>query len=55
MRKYLNIIKALVEGRAVVIAQNPEKKNTADVMVGKRCSKEFTVCGLVSTLKALAL
>ena len=55
MDRYLNIIRALMGGNAVVIIKSPDKEKTADVIVGKNLTKDFTVNSLVSTLKALAL
>ena len=55
MKRYLNIIRALMEGKAVVITKSPDKEKSADVLVGKNLSKDFTVSSLMSTLKAIAL
>jgi hypothetical protein len=55
MRKRVNVLLALVKGKAIVIAQNPEKEMQADVLVGKNLSKRYAVSSLVSTLKAIAL
>lgn len=55
MKRYINIIRALMGGNAVVIIESPDKEKSADVLVGKNLSREFTVNSLVSTLKALAL
>ena len=54
MKRYLNIIRALMEGKAVVITKSPDKEKTADVL-GKNLSKDFTVSSLMSTLKAMVL
>ena len=54
MRKRLNVLLALVTGKAIVIAQNPEER-VADVLVGKNVSKKYAVSSLYSTLKAMAL
>lgn len=54
MRKRLNVLLALVTGKAIVIAQSPEEK-VADVLVGKNVSKKYAVSSLYSTLKAMAL
>ena len=40
MRKRLNVLLALVTGKAIVIAQSPEEK-VADVLVGKNVSKKY--------------
>lgn len=40
MRKRLNVLLALVTGKAIVIAQSPEEK-VADVLVGKNVSKSM--------------
>jgi hypothetical protein len=55
MKRYLNIIRALVEGKALVITKSPNKEKSADVLVGKNLSKDFTVSSLMSTLKAIVL
>ena len=55
MKRYLNIIRALVEGKALVITKSHNKEKSADVLVGKNLSKDFTVSSLMSTLKAMVL
>lgn len=55
MKKRVNVLLALVKGRAILIAQNPEREKEADVLVGKNVSKRFAVSSLYSTLKAMAL
>ena len=52
MRKRLNVLLALVTGKAIVIAQSPEER-VADVLVGKNVSKKYAVSSLYSTLKAM--
>ena len=54
MRKRLNVLLALVTGKAIVIVQSPEER-VADVLVGKNVSKKYAVSSLYSTLKAMAL
>ena len=54
MRKRVNVLLALVTGKAIVIAQSPEEK-VAEVLVGKNVSKKYAVSSLYSTLKAMAL
>ena len=55
MKRYLNIIRALMEGKAVVITKSPNNEKSADVLIGKNLPKDFTVSSLMSTLKAIAL
>ncbi len=55
MKRYLNIIRALIDGQAVVIIKTPGDERTADVMVGKNLSRDFTVNSLMSTLKTIVL
>lgn len=55
MRKRVNVLLALIKGKAIVIAQNPIVENEADVLVGKNLTKRYAVNSLVSTLKAIAL
>lgn len=55
MKRRVNVLLALVKGKAIVIAQNPEGENRADVLVGKNISKRYAVSSLVITLKAMAL
>ena len=55
MKRYFNIVRALVEGKAVVIAKSPDDEKTVDVMVGKKLTKDFAVNSLVSTLRTIAL
>lgn len=54
MRKRLNVLLALLRGKAIVIAQSPEER-VVDVLVGKNFSKRFAINSLSSTLKAMAL
>lgn len=55
MKRRVNVLLALVRGKAIVIAQNPEEANRADVLVGKNVTKRYAVNSLMSTLKAIAL
>lgn len=54
MRKRLNVLLALIRGKAIVIAQSPEER-VVDVLVGKNFSKRFAINSISSTLKAIAL
>nr|DAZ15658.1 MAG TPA: putative integral membrane zinc-ribbon metal-binding protein [Caudoviricetes sp.] len=54
MRKRLNVLLALLRGKAIVIAQSPEER-VVDVLVGKNFSKRFAINSISSTLKAIAL
>ena len=54
MRKRLNVLLALLRGKAIVIAQSPEER-VVNVLVGKNFSKRFAINSLSSTLKAMAL
>lgn len=54
MRKRLNVLLALLRGKAIVIAQSPEER-VVDVLVGKNFSKRFVINSISSTLKAIAL
>lgn len=53
MRQRINVLIALIRGKAIVIAQGSEKE--ADVLVGRKVTKRYAVSSLCSTLKALAL
>lgn len=54
MRNKVNILLALIRGKAIIIAQRNED-NVADVLVGKNVTKRYAVSSLYSTLKAMAL
>lgn len=54
MRKRLNVLLALLRGKAIVIAQSPEER-VVDVLVGKNFFKRFAINSISSTLKAIAL
>lgn len=53
MKKRVNVLLALLSGKAIVIAQGAEKE--ADVLVGKNVTKRYAVSSLYITLKAMAL
>lgn len=53
MKKRVNVLLALLSGKAIVIAQGAERE--ADVLVGKNVTKRYAVSSLYSTLKAMAL
>lgn len=53
MRHKINVLLALVKGKAIVIAQGSEKE--ADVLVGRRVTRRYALNSLYSTLKAMAL
>ena len=55
MKRYFNIVRALMESKAIVIIKSPDNDRSADVVVGKNLSKDFTVNSLMSTLKAMVL
>jgi len=55
MKLYFKIVRALMENKAIVIIKSPDTENSADVVVGKNLSKDFTVNSLMSTLKAMVL
>ena len=46
MKRYFNIVRALVEGKAVVIAKSPDDEKTVDVMVGKKLTKDAVKKGV---------
>lgn len=53
MRRKLNVLLALIKGKAIVIAQGSERES--DVLVGRRVTKRYALNSLYSTLKAMAL
>lgn len=54
MDKGLNVLKALITGRAIVLIKNEDNKRLIDVMVGNRFTKVEAINSLASTLKAIA-
>lgn len=53
MKRRVNVLLALLRGKAIVIAQGAEKE--ADVLVGRNVTRRYAVSSLYSTLKAMAL
>lgn len=53
MKRRVNVLLALLKGKAIVISQGAEKE--ADVLVGRNITRRYAVSSLYSTLKAMAL